>query len=283
MSLPFVGYTVNWGVVEEVANHLRRRAVRRLIDIAESVDPQMAAVSEILSKYSRLEDSVFYVVSVATVSYMLTARGEEHWRLAASYSSGNPLSDLRGFVAESPSLRLGRRARLARVERLASFYPRFLEEFNDYLRDLEALRRDLARVLRADPDSKTIVFAIKMLYYAAKAAGLEVRLPPSIPVPVDRRLCLLSLVSGVIEGGTAEPREARRLLSRAPHLVREAWSVAGRRGDVPPLRLDALLWLLGGCYERGGRDGALRLVLELFPELPRGAEPFIRLLLGLRP
>ncbi|RLF05529.1 MAG: hypothetical protein DRK00_04185 [Thermoprotei archaeon] len=276
-------YAINRRTVEEVAAYLRRRDVRRLVDMAERADPQMSAILEILARYDRLEDSAFYVLGVAVVSYMLTTRGEEHWRLAASHSSGEPLSDLRGFVASSPSLRLGRRARLARIERLVSFHPRFLEEFDSYLIDLEALRRDLARVLKADPDSKTIVFATKMFYYTAKAAGLSVQVPFSIPVPVDRRLCLLSLASGVVTGGIADLREARRLLSKAPHLVREAWSAAGRRGGVPPLRLDALLWLLGGCYERGGREGAFRLALDLFPELPRGAEPFIKLLLGLRP
>jgi len=277
-------YRVNRGRVEAAASYLAEAEVQELLDEAEAVDPQMRAVEEIARRYGRFSAAAFYTLGVATISYQLSARGEIHWNLAASYARGNQLEDLRRFASTSPSLRFARSARLSRVDKLARLWPSFEAKVDEYARNLELLRQDVARALGAAADSKTVVFAVKMFYYTAKAFGLRVNLPREIPLPVDRRVCLISLTSGVVEGGPPTLEGARRLLASAPRLVAAAWSDACAPSGVPPLKLDALLWLLGGLYEEGGAPSrAAELAAELFPSLPPRAASFVRFLFGLNP
>jgi len=258
--------------------------VKELLEDAEVVDPQMRAIEEIARKYGRFSAAAFYALAVAAISYQLSAKGETHWRLAASYAQSNPLEDLRRFASSSPSLKFARSARLSRVEKIAKLWPQFEARLGEYSRDLELLRREIASALSADSDSKTVVFAVKMFYYTAKAFGIRVEVPLRIPLPVDRRVCLISLASRVVEDGPPTLENARRLLSEAPRLVATAWSEACEPSGVPPLKLDALLWLLGGCYEEGGDPSrAVELAVELFPSLTPRAASFVRFLLGSNP
>jgi len=257
---------------------------KRLVDRAEDVDPQLSAVSAIVRSFERAADALFYVVGVASVSYQLATTGEEHWALAAEYARGDPVASLRRFVLEAPSLRVQRAKRLARVERLARYYPTFASRLNGYLSDLRSLWADLAEALSADPRSKTVVFSVKMFYYAARALGVQLQVPHDIPLPVDRRVCLISLASRVIEGAAPTPEGARKLLSVAPELVAEAWGRVGALAGVPPLRLDALLWLMGGCYARSrSAERALSCALELLSPPPGPPLALVRVLLGLSP
>ena len=277
-------YRINRSKVEAAASYLAEAEVRELLDNAETADPQMRAIEEIARRYKRFGAAAFYTLGVAAISYQLSARGEVHWRLAASYARSNSLEDLRRFAGMSPSLRFARSARLSRVEKLAKLWPSFEARVDEYARNLELLRQDVAHALGAAADSKTVVFAVKMFYYTARAFGLHVNLPCEIPLPVDRRVCLISLASGVVEGGSPTLENARRLLASAPRLVAAAWSDACAPSGVPPLKLDALLWLLGGLYEEGGAPSrAAELAAELFPSLPPRAASFVRFLLGLSP
>ncbi|MEM0307593.1 MAG: N-glycosylase/DNA lyase [Thermofilaceae archaeon] len=275
---------VNRAAVELVAHYLREPSSRELVERAELADPQLQSVARILSRFNQRIDAFFYTVGIAAISYQLTTKGEEHWFLAAEHAGGDPRESLRSFVEKSPSLKLARSARLARVERLNRLYPSFAAKLDLYLSDLEAFRKDLARALEADQDAKTIVFAVKMLYYAAKASGLSIEPPSSIPIPVDRRVCLISLTSRVVEGEPPTPQGARLLLSKAPKLVAEAWRLVCEKSGVPPIKLDALLWLLGGCYERAGSpEGALDCASKLLSPPPGAAVSLMRVLLGLSP
>ncbi|MEM0023296.1 MAG: N-glycosylase/DNA lyase [Thermofilaceae archaeon] len=277
-------FRVNRAAVELVARYLSEPSSRELVERAELADPQLQSVARILSKFTQRSDAFFFTLGVAAVSYQLTTKGEEHWSLAAEYAGGDPCESLRSFVKRSPSLKLARSARLARVEKLVGFYPFFAVKLDFYLRDLEAFRKDLAKALEADQDAKTIVFAVKMLYYAAKASSLSIEPPPSIPIPVDRRVCLISLTSRVVEGEPPTLQGARLLLSKAPKLVAEAWGLVCEKSGVPPIKLDALLWLLGGCYERAGSpEGALDCAFKLLSPPPGAAVSLMRVLLGLSP
>lgn len=273
---------VNYKVAERIASLLRDANVRAMLDRAEEVDPQMRAVEKIRSKIGRSADAAFYIVGVAAISYQLSTKGEVHWNLAADFAMNDPLQSLIEFATRSPSLRLARQARLARVEKLARYYPVFVARYREYLQNLLYLWKDIAEALNADPISKTVVFSVKMFYYAAKAAGLTVHLPASIPLPVDRRVCLITLISHLVEGYEPTLEGAKDLLQTEAKLVAKAWSLVGELGEVAPLKIDALLWLLGGCYERSPLK-AFDCSLELLRPTSEPEFSLLEVLLGLRP
>lgn len=276
-------YIIDHATVEKLALHFKNPDAQQLVDAAEDVDPQAQAVESILKKYGAFEKAALYITSIAAISYMLSVKGEEHWMMAAQQASSDPAVDLLKFVSFSPSINFSREARLKRIERLLEYENFFYSRIDQYLADLSMLRSDLASILKADKDSKTVVFSVKMFYYSARKAGINVKVPLEIPLPVDRRICLISLLSGVIRGGAPALRDARVLLANAPSLVRQAWDIVGRESGIPPLRIDALLWLLGGCYEKhGGAEQALEMASRMLsPKSPR-AFLALRLLLGLK-
>ena len=282
MAIGLPSVRVSYKVAKRIAGLLRDENARGLLDRAEEADPQMRAVEKIRSRIGRSADAAFYVVGVATISYQLSAKGEVHWSLAAEFATNDPLQSLRDFAARSPSLRLARQARLARVEKLARYYPVFVARYREYLQNPLHLWKDVAEALGADPYSKTVVFSVKMFYYAAKVEGLKVHLPTTIPLPVDRRVCLISLASRLVEGYEPTLEGARKLLQREAKLVADAWSLVGELSGVPPLKIDALLWLLGGCYERSPLE-ALDCALGLLRPASKAELSLLEVLLGLSP
>lgn len=223
------------------------------IDLLEEKDFQYAAVVEILSSLNDLKKASFLVAGLASVSYMLTTKGEKHWLAFSSYVAKNKKLSLgqilTGFVEEGRSLARFRSSRLKRINKWIRALPEFEARFGEFAEDLNEFRRFVARILNAGTEDKTVVFSVKMFYYTLKAAGLNVSIPLEIPVPVDRRVALISLTSGLVEHsrGLAAINELR---NRYPRLVREAWNRVGRLAQVPPLRVDALLWIIGGFLEK---------------------------------
>jgi len=272
-------WRVSWERARAVASAFRDAA--GLVDVYEAKDPQYRAVEEIVGKLG-LEEGAAYVVGVAIVSYQLASRGEEHWLLAARHARRPVDAALRSFVAQSPSLARLRARRMARVNRfIEAFLGVMLAGFDGYSMDLHSFWRDLSRALGADARSKTIAFAVKMMYYALKVRGAAPEVPFEVPIPVDYRVCLVSLSSGVVtRGRAADLREdASALMGRRPGVVREAWGLVSGMSLIPPLRIDSVLWLTGGAILESRLDpsSAMRILRDRLG-LPPG-EGLIRELL----
>lgn len=241
----------------------RRGLVERLI----SSDPQMSAVKEILRKLS-FEEGTLFIVGVALVSYMLTRKGEEHWVLAASAAHAPYQKALRRFVEKSPSLARLRSQRLVRLDA----YLEYAERLENLLRapevDLDAFHSLLLRALRSSAESKTAAFAAKMLLYSCLASGRKFRGGWSIPMPVDIRVSLVSLTSGMVRGWNCSSNLlalASELRSRwRPRLI-SLWRLVSEEAGFPPVMLDAAVWVPGGCIEEYLRSGfPLEMCAERF-------------------
>lgn len=237
------------------------------INLLEERDQQYLAVRKILSSLNDLKKACFIVVGVASVSYMLASKGEEHWRALSDYvekkKTLSPGDILEGFVEESKSLARFRTSRLKRISLLIGASSEFEAGFDEFIRDLNRFRSFMACVLKAGLENKTIVFSVKMFYYVLKAASFKVSIPSKIPVPVDRRVALVSLTSGLIKHPLGYSSAAvNELRTRHPKLVRNAWSRICELARVPPLRVDALLWIVGGFLEQAGfeYEQALKLI-----------------------
>ncbi|MEM0223081.1 MAG: N-glycosylase/DNA lyase [Thermofilum sp.] len=243
------------------------RALARsgLVEKLVSADPQMAAVEEILRKLGFKEGALF-IVGVALVSYMLSRKGEEHWALAASSARAPYWEALTSFVENSPSLARLRRQRLARLSTYLEHAKRFESLLEAPEVDLDAFHSLLVRAMGSSADSKTAAFAAKMLLYSCLASGRRFTGGWSIPMPVDIRVALVSLTSGMVRGWNCSSdllALASELRSRwRPKLI-SLWNLASEEAGTPPVVLDAAVWVPGGCIEEYLRTGSpLRRCVE---------------------
>jgi len=197
----------------------------------------------------------------ATVAYMLGVRGEEFWHSFSDYcirrcGELNVFDLVIEFTRTNNLFSL--KNKLRRLDRLRSCpdLPQAIDEHN-----LIKYWNLLAECLGSDRGSKTVVFSVKMVYYGLRALGINVDLPHEAPIPVDRRISLLSVSSGMtsFNGCRSEPIPLRRLrrygelIMRKPELVREVWWEVSRISKIPPLHIDAPLWVIGRYLNFGSR------------------------------
>lgn len=256
-------------VVNERAITLAKRLfsderLPKLLDLLEDKDVQFSVVREIVDICPDVVTAAVIILGVSLVSYQLSRKGEEHWKWLLSLirkSTPSGLDDafrmLKLFVMQSPSLMRLRRSRLGRIDRfIRSFVPAYVNKFPFIWQDLHSIWLLLSREMSSPRDSKTIVFAIKMYYYVLKALEVYINPPMEIPIPADYRVCLVSLTSGIVSAyprptGPKEYRSLARLLkAKKQGLVRSVWADICGCVNVPPLRIDSLLWIFGGIIDR---------------------------------
>ena len=233
---------VNVHRVYAIANALRE--VRpEAIDAIEFNDPQFKAISRIVNVYGR--KAVALVVANALVSYRLTLTGEEYWTEFADWftrtrphveKASDVLNAFSSFLSVSKGNRILRVQKLNRLQRAAKVLESVLIEPDHYL-DLRLLVKELAMSLKAKPFEKTIVFAAKMAYYTFKVLGCTVRLEEIVVIPVDRRIALLTVTSGLLD------THPKNIMSQYRDTAIGAWREIARLSNIPLLRLDAIVWL----------------------------------------
>ncbi|BEP18617.1 N-glycosylase/DNA lyase [Pyrofollis japonicus] len=209
------------------------------VHVIESNDPQYTAVKKIIEKCG--PRGVALVVANALISYRLSLPGENYWLEYANYLStegcDNDISIIISrFLAISRGNRMLHRQKLSRIQKAS----RALQSIsvNPLLfRDLRLLVNRIAASLGARPWEKTIVFAAKMAYYAYRALGINVKNAEEIPLPIDRRVALLTSTSGLI---VAEPEI---ILQRLRDEAITAWRRVSEISGMPALHLDAVIWL----------------------------------------
>ncbi|MEL9991024.1 MAG: N-glycosylase/DNA lyase [Thermoproteus sp.] len=229
-------------MAEEIVELLRRIGPEAILAL-EKRDPQYLAICK-LCRARGEEDTARLAMLNALVSYRLAGKGEEHWEYFAEFFSRRRSRDIceefLEYLKASPYLALARNAKIKRTLKACRYEPD--------LEDLTKTWRDLAALVGADTESKTIVFAIKILNYVYICCrGTERLLPMEIPIPVDYRVAKLSACLGLIR---ASPEEALR---RARE-VQEAWNKVAKESGIPPLHIDTLLWLAGRAVLYGDRD-----------------------------
>jgi len=247
----------------------------------EEADPQMKAAEKLCGTSGSLTPLLLAIN--ACVSYVLAGRGEEYWNSFADFiaSAGklpNSYLDVielvMEFVSKSKYHGLAKAAKLSRLSKLlrCSALRRFEDPRAEFTKDPRSLLRALAECLRSSEYAKTVVFAVKMYYYGFKAClRADMVLPKEIKVPVDRRVAYLTYTSGMLEvsGDLSREEIIRKLMSHA-EAVRFVWDRVAELSDIPPLHLDAPLWIIGR-YAGLGRsieeviDGVAKLLGNRLP------------------
>ncbi|MBP1448772.1 MAG: N-glycosylase/DNA lyase [Thermoproteus sp.] len=228
-------------MAEEIALLLGRIGLDRILEL-EKKDPQYLAICRLCKARPEAEAARLAMLN-ALVSYKLSGRGEEHWDYFSKYFTEHKSSDICKsfieYIKRSPYLALGRDGRTRRALKACRYSP----NLDDLLRSW----RELADVLGAEGDAKTIVFAIKILNYVYMCCRGRARPAPfEIPIPVDYRVAKLTSCMGLVDIG---PEEALRRREE----VQRIWSRIAEASGVPPLHIDTLLWLAGRVVLYGDR------------------------------
>ncbi|WP_069807359.1 N-glycosylase/DNA lyase [Vulcanisaeta thermophila] len=239
-------------VIREFASELRSLGLDFILRFEER-DPQYIAIHNLCRGLGRLDQVLALTVLNALVSYQLTGKGENHWNYFSKYFVKNkPGNDLCGdftkYVLTSRYLIRFRESRVNRIRRVCDPLVRSLiSNAEAYLVDLDKLWRLITRVLGVRGNEKTVVFAVKMAYYVGRACGLNIRVPMDIPIPVDFRVTVITICSGLLGAFTGDPRELASVwMSRRRDEIQGVWGEVSRASGIPPLNLDSLIWVLGG-------------------------------------
>jgi DNA-(apurinic or apyrimidinic site) lyase len=229
--------------------------LERVMEVEESLDPQLRSASEVARRWGAGPGSLCSLLT-ALISYRLAMRGEEWWACYRDFFGrkecpGDPAAAVAAVGEFLRSCRGGviaREAKARRLERALAAAPalrRLVESPSEaILGDPRALLSALAAALGQDPQDKTIVFSLKMAYYACRGAECPgAVLPFHVGIPVDVRVSCVSHSSGLLEVASAvDP--VRAIMSR-PEVARRAWFEVSRGSGIPPLHLDSLIWIVG--------------------------------------
>ena len=192
----------------------------------EELDRQYRALERLHSALGDNELFLKLVLVNALMSYQLPMRGERYWEtFAGFFSEKKDLQRFEEFIRTYNNRFLsGKLRRLKRVLSLIENLSR--EHLVQFCRNPEALLEYLSRNLKQPKDAKTLVFAVKMFIYACRiATGKPIRAPFGIDIPLDVRLKKIADDLGF-------------------------WRSLARRLGIPPLHLDALVWVTMGADKR---------------------------------
>ena len=245
--------TINYDRVEELSNLLSLIEPSRILVLEEEFDPQFKALKKLSATVGRNWASV-YALLVSLVSYKLTMKGEEWWDCLASMISrrrslipptrlDDVLQDVLWFLDNCRGSIIARDAKRRRVQTVfknAKHLLSMLASRPDIIYEsAEDIIKSLSRALNVEPWRKTVVFTVKMVYYAVREPGDQRLLNIDIPIPVDVRVACASYSSMVVEA----PNYME--ITRNPRPAQEAWSIISKKTGIPTINLDTILWLTG--------------------------------------
>lgn len=215
----------------------------------EEGDPQFQALRGLYMRLGDCNATALLAVLNSLVSYQLSSKGEDYWMEFSRYSfkAGNPddlAREFMDFLINSKGNKLLRDVKALRIKKFlnSKAHVEIYVKFHDLLKDLRGLREVIKRVLNVEGSEKTVVFAIKMFYYASRVCGNYVVPPMDIELPVDRRIAAVTYTSGIVDSESAVVIEE---VMRNYKTVQKVWMEISRLSNIPPLNLDSIIWICG--------------------------------------
>lgn len=234
------------------------------------VDPQYVSLSKLQSFCGAI--SVELATINGLVSYALSMKGEEFWRLFADFTASrcSEVGDFRGVVklVEEFTRSYNKLYLEAKMRRLSKVL-RCTDAFESLKKgQIKEYLNKLSSCIDVEKESKTVVFSAKMAYYVLRSAGVNTDLS-RIPIPVDRRVALVTLTSGLlsplkrVKNMFKELENLAEELLRHPKFVRIVWETVSEESGIPALLIDTPLWLIGGYIKTLRTDEIVRNLRSL--------------------
>ncbi len=205
--------------VEELYRKLSGLTVEDAIRVEEQ-DRQFKALKKLYEKIKKPELFLKLTVMNALLSYQLQMKGEDYWEKFSEFFSEKPEVDaFPEFLGKFNRRFLN--AKLKRFEKVKKCVESLFRKYTieEIGKNLKILVEELSECLNQRKDAKTVVFAAKMFMYGYRIVfgkdpeGLE-----EIEIPLDSRL--------------------KKLLPTV-----EEWRELSDRLGIPPIHLDALVWV----------------------------------------
>jgi DNA-(apurinic or apyrimidinic site) lyase len=210
----------------------------------EFEDRQFLALKNLFEN-KKFGDKLYLLLIVlnALVSYQLSWTWEKYWQEFADYAqkfnfSWKTISKQEIFHFFENLLTQGKynkrfkNTKLARIQKFLdhNFFDEFLANPKFYYQSMKQLNKKLAQVMNQPEYSKTIVFAVKMFSYWARNVFEYIEyFPFDIQIPVDSRL--KKLYENYVWKKSSDSE------------IRKFYYDLAYKVKIPPLHLDALLWM----------------------------------------
>ncbi|MEB3779660.1 MAG: N-glycosylase/DNA lyase [Desulfurococcales archaeon] len=260
--------SINTARVERVAGALKELGLDNILLIEEKLDPQYSVMQTIAKRHGRGVAAVYGALT-ALISYKLTMPGEEWWSCLAEYlkSTDTPAgldevaSGVIGFIDWCRGSIIARDAKKRRISRVVANARHILEEIlanpDIVIEEPTRIVNSIAKALGVDAWRKTVVFSLKMAYYAVRRPGSLTPLEATIPLPVDIRVSCLTYTSGILNA------KGYREIQVKQRPAQEAWRIVSMKSGVPPMHIDTIIWLSGRYVREYERDKARLMIASM--------------------
>ena len=223
----------------------------------ESTDPQFLALQKARkSIWNQNPDLFLYLVlQCALVGYQISWSGElwrwEFWNKITQ--DRDKLNNLRendksnnkrryNFLTTS---QYNKRIYNIKTNRLLKFEQILIhtKNFSQYQSNMIELQKQIAKTMKSKPQTKTIVFAIKMFGYACQAISkTDIAYPvypQTISIPIDSRIkkiyfTMTPFVKGEMKGDLSDHTDTQ---------IQTYFDHLSTKYNIAPLHLDSILWL----------------------------------------
>jgi DNA-(apurinic or apyrimidinic site) lyase len=211
--------------IEELIKILKQFNYNDIRYIEEKLDKQYVALSNL---YKNLKDPLLFfklVLINSLLSYQLSMRGEEYWtKFSEFFSNKKDLTAFEEFLKKYNKRFLN--TKLKRLEKVKKFVENLtLKDFDLFIEEPNLYLEKISSYLNQDKSAKTLVFSLKMLFYAYRIVSNEFKkFPFGIMIPLDVRIKKISD-------------------------DKEFWKKLENKVGIPLLHLDAILWVSFGLKE----------------------------------
>lgn len=204
--------------------------------IAEENDRQFLAIKNLILHINSREYIFPLIIANSLVSYQLSGTWEDYWEEFCSFALEYNFTDkysfdelLKFFNIFLPNSKCNKRIlnmKIPRLNKTETLFEKLNWKERYIYENLVEFQHILAKNMKQDKDSKTILFAIKMFHYSARIVfGEFIKAPFEIWIPLDSRIAKIEQIYNT-------PKINSQVF----------WQSISQEIGIPSIHLDAILW-----------------------------------------
>ena len=246
---------------KEIAEILKEIFNKNNLNAFVEIDPQYKALKKIYLSTRNKGLTIIITIANSLISYQLSGKGEDYWSEIGNFFSKTKVGDYKQLYAlftdfltkytKYNRIQIRNKLRRLRIFLNSRIIDRLYISPCLYSIDQYPLLEILSEIMKQSMYAKTIIFSVKMYYYAARILCENTVPDPRIPMPIDRRVAYISFTSGLIRISNKTCLEDlkhiiyRLMQSRNRDNIVKAWFILSKYSGIPCIFLDTIVWLMG--------------------------------------